>query len=134
MLLRRLLTYETLTRLGLLDIEYQRIKLSPITLHILEHKQHGLPGCNHTKSRATIVTLLIFIPENQTNPRLQSHASSNCSKNFRSFSKKRRRSCVFLRVDAAGDEDVGVAHAAAQNLNPTCVLADIATLATADVA
>ena len=41
---------------------------------------------------------------------------------------------VFFWVDAAGSEDVGVAHATTQDFNPTCVLADVAALATADVA
>ena len=41
---------------------------------------------------------------------------------------------VFLRVDAAGNEDVGVAHATAEDFNPTRVLADVAALATTDVA
>jgi len=41
---------------------------------------------------------------------------------------------VLLRVDAAGNEDVGVAHAATQNLNPTRVLADVAAFAATNVA
>ena len=41
---------------------------------------------------------------------------------------------VFLRVNAAGDEDIGVAHATAEDFNPTRVLTDVAAFAATDVA
>ena len=40
---------------------------------------------------------------------------------------------VYLTVDAAKLENVGVYHTATKNLDPTCVLAEWAALATADV-
>ena len=41
---------------------------------------------------------------------------------------------VLLGVDAAVDQDVGVDHAAAQDLDPAAVLAEVAALAAAHVA
>ena len=41
---------------------------------------------------------------------------------------------VLLGVDAAVDKNVGVDHAAAQDLDPAAVLAEVAALAAADVA
>lgn len=41
---------------------------------------------------------------------------------------------VLFRVDVAGLEDVRVAYAAAQDLNPACVFADVTAFASADVA
>ena len=40
---------------------------------------------------------------------------------------------VYLTVDAAKLENVGVYHTATKDLDPTCVLAEWATFATADI-
>ena len=44
------------------------------------------------------------------------------------------KACVFLWVDAAGNENIGVAHAATKDFNPTSMLADVAAFAATDVA
>ena len=49
-------------------------------------------------------------------------------------SHAKRETGVFLRVYAAGFQDIGVYHAGTHNLQPAGTLADVAALAAADIA